>query len=132
LISVAIVVGIAAAWEIARRPFDARRTTVAIVAYGVICGGVQWSVAWGWTVFAPATGLVVLGYLCARFEPRPRRLLLLFGAFAVSLYAAHMGVRENFGAKEALTTSGALLVVWVSTVAILARFDRAFLDSVNS
>jgi hypothetical protein len=132
LISVATVVGIAAAWEIARRHFDTRRTVVAILAYGGICATVQWLVAWGWTVFAPATGLVILGYLCARFEPRPRRLLSLFGVFAVSLYAAHMGVRGDFGAKEALTTSGALLMVWVSTVAILARFDHAFLDTVNS
>jgi hypothetical protein len=132
LISVAVVVGLAAAWEIARRPFDGRRAMIAVITYAAICVATQWAFALGWRAFGPATLLVVLGYLCARFEQRPVRLAIVFVAFSVLLYAAHVGMREVFGAGQALIASASLLAVWTATIGILTRFDRAFLDTVKT
>lgn len=126
-VSVAVVLALAALWEIGRPPFDRRRVAIAIGAYVAMGVIGQLVSATAWQAFAPATGLVIIGYLCTRLDRAPARLLRMFCAFAVLLYAGHVSIRE-FGAMQAMLASAALLAVWISTVTILSRCDEAFLS----
>jgi hypothetical protein len=126
VISVGIVLGLAAAWEGARPPFDARRAVVAALAYAAVWTSVVLLGGQAIGVFGPATALVALGYVCSRLGLRPGRLLLTFAAFAAAIYAIHQAVSITLGPSQALVTSAVLVAVWASTVAILAQFDQAF------
>jgi hypothetical protein len=126
VISVGVVLGLATAWEGVRRPFDARRATVALLSYAVVWASVAMWGGSGIGVFGPATLLVSLGYFCSRLGLRPRRLVLTFAAFAVVIYGIHQSVNISVPPAQALLTSAVLLAVWASTVAILSQFDQAF------
>jgi hypothetical protein len=128
IVSVVVVLALATAWEISRPPFDRRRVAVALAIYLAIGSIGQALFAAAWQVFAPATMLVLVGYACARLDRTPARLLRLFCAFAVLMYAVHAGVHIDFGAVHAALASVALLAVWFSTVTILSRCDAAFLS----
>jgi hypothetical protein len=126
VISVGVVLGLVTAWEGVRRPFDARRATVALLSYAVVWACVA---LWGggaMGVFGPATLLVALGYFCSRLGLRPRRLLVTFAAFASAIYGIHQIVNISVPPAQALLTSAVLLAVWASTVGILSQFDHAF------
>ncbi|HEX7137837.1 MAG TPA: hypothetical protein VF219_08325 [Vicinamibacterales bacterium] len=126
IISVGVVLGLATAWEGIRRPFDARRATAALLSYAVVWVSVA---VWGGGsigVFAPATLLVAVGYLCSRLGLRPTRLALTFAVFAGAIYGIHQTVHISVPPAQALLTSGVLLAVWASTVVILSQFDQAF------
>src|SRR5690242_7557754 len=128
LISIAVVLALATAWEISRRPFDRWRTATALGAYVAIAAIAQAVSATAWQAFGPATALVLVGFLCARLDRAPARLVRLFCAFVAVMYAAHLSARIDFGAIHAVLASAALLAVWTSTVTILSRCDAAFLD----
>jgi hypothetical protein len=128
LVSVAVVLALAALWEISRPPFDRRRLALAIGLYIAVAALGQLLLATAWQAFLPATMLVGVGYVCARLERAPARLLRLFCAFAALMYAAHLSVRVDFTALQAVLASAALLAVWISTVTILSRCDEAFLS----
>jgi hypothetical protein len=132
VISVAVVVGLATAWEIGRRPFDRRRALLALGVYAAICLVAQVLFAIGLEAFGPATFLVAIGYACSRLDRTPARLLLMFCVFAALMYAGHLAGGVAFSPARALLASGALLAVWTSTVAILSRLDHAFLDAFNT
>jgi hypothetical protein len=127
-LSVAVVLGLVAAWEIGRRPFDGRRASIAVAAYAAVCVAVQWLFSAGLQAFGPATFLVGVGYVCARLDRRPARLLLTFCAFAVTIYAVHLAFSVALGPGRAVAASAALVAIWASTVAILSRLDHAFLN----
>jgi hypothetical protein len=131
-VSVAVVLGLIAAWEMGRPPFNRARASAALGGYIAVC-------VLGWLLFGnsirgfiTATLLVGIGYLCASLECRPSRLLILFGAFAATLYINHLGLSVAFGPGRALAGSAALVAVWSSTVVILARFDAAFMRRFES
>jgi hypothetical protein len=126
IISVGVVLGLAAAWEGVRRPFDSRRATAALLSYAAVWASVAVSGGSATGVFGPATLLVSLGYLCSRLGLRPGRLVLTFAAFAGAIYGIHQTVNIAVPPTQALLTSGVLLAVWASTVVILSQFDHAF------
>lgn len=128
LVSVAVVIGLVALWEISRRPFDGRRASIAVAAYATTCVAVQWLFASGLAMFGPATVLVLVGYSSSRLEQRPARLARTFCLFAAATYVVHVGLSVPLGPGRVVTASAALIVVWASTVAILSRFDHAFFN----
>ena len=127
IVSVTIVVGLAAAWEICRKPFNGGRASVAALAFALLWAVAQRWFAYGWLTFLPGTLLILIGYMCTRLDLRPARLALLFVAFATLLFAGHGGTA--FGVTLALAESSGLLIVWTVTVAILSRLDHALLES---
>ena len=126
--SVAVVLGLITAWEVARPPFNRARAAVAITAYIVVCGLAQVLFTIGLGAFVSATVLVGIGYLCSKLESRPSRLLVLDGAFAAALYLNHLVLSVAFGPRRALLAGAVLAAVWSSTVLILRRVDRVFVS----
>jgi len=125
-VPIAVVLGLVTAWEAVRPPFRRGRAALSVGAYALVCLLVRLVFASGLRAFATATILVVLGYLCSRLEPRPARLLLIFGAFTMTLYADHLASRVAFGPSRAMVASAVLVAAWSSTILILGRVDRAF------
>jgi len=125
-LSVAIVLGLAAAWEIGRRPFDGGRAIAAIAAYAAVCALVELVFAGSFQIFGTATALVASGYACSRLERRPTKLAITFCAFAAGLYAVHSLMSVAFGPARALAAGAILVAVWTSTIAIFSRCDHAF------
>jgi hypothetical protein len=126
IVSVTIVVGLVGAWEICRKPFDWWRAGVAAVAFVLIWVFAHGLFTYGWLTFMPGTLLILVGYLCTRFDRRPARLALLFVAYSVIFYAGHSG---KPGVMQSLTESIGLFATWTLTVTVLARLDHAFLDT---
>jgi hypothetical protein len=65
--------------------------------------------------------------LCARLERRPVRLLATLAAFFAAISVAHMVTSTHIHPGVAFVASGTLIAVWACTIAILSRFDLAFL-----
>ncbi|MGH7713856.1 MAG: hypothetical protein ACREOG_21425, partial [Gemmatimonadaceae bacterium] len=65
--------------------------------------------------------------LCARLERRPARLLGVFIAFSSAAYVTHLILDKFVEPEHAVLGSAATIAVWVSTIAILARFELAFI-----
>lgn len=128
IVSLAVVLALATAWEMGRPPFDRRRASIAIGTYVAIGLIVQALVPTGWQAFAPATALVIVGYACSRLGRAPARLLLTFCGFAALMFAGHASANVEFSARHTLLASAALLAIWTSTVTILSRCDDAFLN----
>ena len=126
-LSIAVVLGLITAWEAARTPFSRTRCLTAIATYGVVCLGVRLLFVPDAGAFATAVMLVVVGFICSKLEARPRRLILLVGAFAAALYVNHYLLHVTFGPVKALRAGAVLTAVWTSTVVILARVDHVFL-----
>jgi len=124
--SIAVVLGLATAWEIGRRPFAFHRATMAVGAYGAICVGVQVLFAAGIEAFGPATLLVCVGWLCSRLERRPARLLLTFSMFVGAIVAIHRTLHITISAAHAAIASAVLIAVWISTITILSHCDHLF------
>ena len=124
--SVAVVLGLIAAWEVARPPFSRSRAAIAMSSYAAVCVMVRVLFTTGFGAFATATLLVGIGYVCSKLERWPSRLLVLVGAFAGALYLTHLVLRVAFGPSRALMAGAVVGAVWSSTVAILQRVDRAF------
>src|SRR5712692_751558 len=64
-LSVAVVLGLITAWEVARPPYSRLRAAAAISAYAAVCLVVWLVFATGIRAFITATMLVVIGYLCS-------------------------------------------------------------------
>ena len=126
IMSVAVVLGLATAWEIGRPPFSVRRATLAIGAYAAVCIVVQVLYAQGIAAFGAATMLVCLGWLSSRLERRPAKLLLTFAMFAGAIFGIHRTLHIVMDPARAAVTSAVLVAVWTSTITILSRGDRLF------
>ena len=126
IMSVAVVLGLATAWEIGRPPFAVRRATLAIGAYAAVCIVVQVLYSQGVEAFGAATMLVCVGWLCSRLERRPAKLLLTFAMFAGAIFGIHRTLHIVMDPARAAVTSAVLIAVWTSTITILSRGDRLF------
>jgi hypothetical protein len=124
--AVAVVLALATAWEIGRKPFDGRRAIFATGAYAAICLVVQALFAQGIEAFGSATFLVGLGYVCSRLERRPSKLTATFGTFVVAIVAIHRIAHVVLDPMRAAVASAVLIAVWTSTITILSRGDRVF------
>jgi hypothetical protein len=65
--------------------------------------------------------------LCARLERRPARLLAIFVAFASAAYVTHLILDKFIEPEHTVLGSAATIAVWISTIAILSRFELAFI-----
>ena len=131
-VSIAVVLGLVTAWEASRRPFSRTRCLTAIATYAIACLAVRPLFAPGAEALVIAVVLVTLGYVCSKLETRPRRFLLLAGAFAAALYVNHYRLHVAFGPAQALRAGVVLTAVWTSTVVILSRIDRLFLRAFDA
>jgi len=127
-LSVGVVLALVTVWEVGRRPFNRSRAVAAIGAYAAVCLLVQLAFVHNAGAFVTATLLAVLGYFCSKFGSRPAKILLTFGAFAVTQYSTHLVLRVAFGPSRAVLAAAVLVAVWSSTVVILTRFDHAFVN----
>ena len=127
-LSVAVVLALVTAWEVGRQPFNRPRAVLAIGAYAAVCLLVQLAFVHNAGAFVTATLLAVLGYLCSKLGSRPAKVLLTFGAFAVTQYGTHLLLRVAFGPGRAVVAAAVLVAVWSSTVVILTRFDHVFVN----
>jgi hypothetical protein len=125
-LSLAVVLGLVAAWEAMRRPFSASRALVAIAGYAAVCGLMQRLVAHSAGAFAIATVFVALGYVCSRLSSRPMRWLLTCAAFAGAEYGVHAVLGVALAPERAAIAGAILAAVWASTVGILRLADHAF------
>jgi hypothetical protein len=124
-VSVVVVLGFVAAWELGRRPLGLTRAAAVCGAYAVMSVLLQWSSSPGIVgTFITSTALVGIGSLCARLPRWPLRIAIAFAAFAATLYLAHLHLAGAFGVARAALSGGVYVAVWTSTLAILARFDR--------
>jgi hypothetical protein len=64
--------------------------------------------------------------LCVRLERRPLRLLATLGGLALIMILFHAATNTTLPPGIALSASAVDVAIWTSTVAILARTDRAF------
>ena len=123
---VAVVLGLATAWEICRRPLALRRATMAVGAYAAVCAAVQALFASGIEAFGPATLFVCVGWLCSRLERRPAKLLLTFSVFVAAIVAIHRTLHITISPATAALASAVLIAVWTSTITILSHCDHVF------
>jgi len=123
---VAVVLGLATAWEIGRPPFALRRAAMAVGVYFAICIGVQTLFAAGLEAFGPATLLVCVGWLCSRLERRPAKLLLTFSMFVAAIVGIHRTLHIAVSPANAALASAVLIAVWISTITILSHCDHLF------
>jgi hypothetical protein len=124
--AIGVVLALAAAQEIARRPFDRWRAASAVAGYAAVCALAQWRFASGGGAFVTAIILVALGYACSTLETPAVKWLLTFAVFAAAEYGLHLFTHATFGPSRAVLAGAVLLAVWTSTAAILARVDQAF------
>ena len=70
-------------------------------------------------------------WLCARLERDPVRLAAACLALFIVLSAAHAALGMDVPALRALVGATTMLAVWTSTLAIVARSDRAFVRALG-
>ena len=128
MMAVAIVLGLATAWEVGRRPFELPRAAIAMGTYAAACIAAPLLFAQGMEAFGSATLVVLVGYGASRLERRPVRLAATFAVFALSLFAIHRLVHIAIDPIRTAIASGVLLAIWISTLTILSRGDRMFSD----
>jgi hypothetical protein len=125
-VSLAVVLGLIAAWEVVRLPFSRARAALAIGAYAAACGMMDRLVAHSAGAFVTAAVFVALGYLCSRLASRPVRSLLTFVAFAAVEYGIHFALSVAFAPSRAVIAAALLVAVCGSTAVILRYADHAF------
>lgn len=126
VLTVGVVLGLVAAWEIGRRPFSVRRATMAIAAYAALCLLFQMTAANTMGPFITATMLIGVGAVCSKLERWPARLLIALGGFGATLYLRHLYLSVDFGLARAALSGSIYVAVWASTLVILGRLDQAF------
>jgi hypothetical protein len=131
-LSVAVVLGLIAVWESARRPFSGARAAIAILVYAGVCLAARLlfsNIAGG---LSTAATLIAIGWLCSRLDRWPARGSALVAAFAAVLYLNHAWLHVAFGPTRALVAGAILGAVWSSTAVIVHRVDRAFGRAIDS
>lgn len=150
-----IAAGLRRAYGASRVVLYAAKVLASIVASIVVALGVQDLVN---LRFEPASGAVRLGSwygmaavvsilivlvavaawelgiepLCARLERRPARLLTVYAVFTSGAYVTHLIIDKLIAPEHALMGSAATIAVWVITVAILSRFELAYIRRVGA
>jgi hypothetical protein len=125
-LSLAVVLGLIAAWEAARRPFSLCRAAAAIGAYAAVCWLMDLVVAHSAGAFLIAAVFVALGYLCSHLASRPIRWPLTVVAFAAAEYGVHFALSVTLAPSRAAIAGAILAAVWASTMIILTYADHAF------
>jgi len=126
VVSLALV----AAAEATRTPFTWTRALLSLGAYAIVSAGALSVNASSLGAFVAASILAALGVAFARAAAAwASRALLTLAAFAVVEYLWHQSLGIPFGAVRALAASGILVMLWASTITIVAISDRAFISA---
>ncbi|MCM3879527.1 MAG: hypothetical protein ND807_05425 [Vicinamibacterales bacterium] len=125
MVGIKIVLAMAAAWEIGRKPFNAKRAAVAFALYCVFATWLQASFSYGLSGWEPwhMPMLTAIGAVASRTGRSSLRPPLMFVGFTGYLFAT---VTTNVTPRPLV--GAALVIIWLVTEQLFSRFDRAFAD----
>jgi hypothetical protein len=127
---VVLTFALVAAAEATQAPFAWPRALLSLGGYGIVSACALSVNPGGIGAFVTASILATIGVGFARTATRwPSRALLTLAAFAVAEYLMHQSLGITFGPIRALAASAILLMVWASTITIVAFSDRAFVSA---
>jgi len=127
---VVLTLALVAAAEAMRAPFARWRALVSLGGYAILSAGALSVNANSVGAFVTASILAAIGVGFSRTATAwTSRALLTLAAFAVAEYVLHQLLGVTFGPIRALAASATLVVLWASTIAIVAFSDRAFISA---
>ena len=127
---VVLTFALVAAAEAMRAPFTWSRALLSLGGYAIVSTCAMWLNASGVAPFVTASILGMIGVGFARASTAwTSRALFTLAAFAVAEYVRHQSLGITFGPIRALAASATLLVLWASTITIVAVSDRAFVSA---
>src|SRR5438105_12793601 len=126
---VVLTFALVAGTEATRAPFTWSRALVSLGGYATVSACALLVNANSVGAFVTAGILATIGVGFARAAtPWTSRALLTLAAFAVAEYLVHQSLGITFGPFRALAASAILLMLWASTITIVAFSDRAFVS----
>jgi hypothetical protein len=130
---VVVTSALVAAAEATRAPLTWSRALVSLGCYTILaaCACVVSANTVGAFITAGILATIGVGFARAATGWMARALLTL-AAFTMSEYVLHRSVGIAFGPLRALAASAILLMLWASTIAIVAFSDRAFIRAFRS
>jgi hypothetical protein len=127
---VVLTLAFVAAAEATRAPFTWRRALLSLGCYVTVSACASWVNANTVGAFVTASILATIGIGVAKAATAwTSRALLTLAAFAVAEYLWHQSLGITFGPIRALAASAILLMLWASTITIVAFSDRAFVSA---
>jgi hypothetical protein len=130
---VVVALALVAATEATRPPFTWPRALVSTACYALLPAGafaLDSNIA---GVFVTASILAAIGVGFAKTTSGwTSRALLTLAAFAVFEYVLHQSLGIAFSPMRALAAGAVLLVLWASTITIVAVSDRAFFNAFST
>ena len=126
---VVLTLALVAAAEATRAPFTWSRALLSLAGYAIVSACALSVNVNSVGAFVTASILAAIGVGFARTTTAwTSRALFTLAAFAVVEYLLHQWLGITFGPIRALETSAILLVLWASTIMIVAFSDRAFVS----
>jgi hypothetical protein len=127
---VVLTLALVAAAEATRAPFTWSRALLSLGCYSIAFACALSVSANSVGAFATASILATIGIGVARAATAwTSRALLTLAAFAVAEYLLHQSLGITIGPIRALAASAILLMLWASTITIVAFSDRAFVGA---
>jgi hypothetical protein len=127
---VVLTLALVAAAEATRAPFTWSRALLSLGCYAMVSACALSVNANSVSAFITASILATIGVGVARAATAwTLRALATLAAFAVAEYVLHQSLGITFGPIRALEASAILLMLWASTITIVAFSDRAFVST---
>jgi hypothetical protein len=127
---VVLTLALVAAVEATRTPFRWRRALVSLGCYAMVSACASLVNANSFRAFVTASILAVIGVgVTKAVTAWPSKALLTLAGFAATEYVLHQSLGITFGPMRALAASAILLMLWASTITIVACSDRAFVSA---
>ena len=126
---VVLTLALVAAAEATRAPFTWSRALLSLGCYAIVSACALSVNANSVGAFVTASILATIGVGFARTATAwTSKALLTLAAFTVAEYLLHQSLGITFGPIRALAASAILLMLWASTITIVAFSDRAFVS----
>jgi hypothetical protein len=127
---VVLTLALVAAAEATRPPFTWSRALLSLCCYAIVSACALSVNANSVGAFVTASILATIGVGFARAATAwTSRALLTLAAFTVAEYLLHQSLGITFGPIRAFAASAILLMLWASTITIVAFSDRAFVSA---
>jgi hypothetical protein len=127
---VVLTLALIAAAEATRAPFTWSRALLSLGCYAIVSACALSVNANSASALVTASILATIGVGFARAATGwTSKALLTLAAFAVAEYLWHQSLGITFGPIRALLASAILLMLWASTITIVAFSDRAFVSA---
>jgi hypothetical protein len=124
---VILTVALVAAAEATRSPVTWLRAVVSLGGYGLVAAGALSVDANIGDAFIVASLMALIGVGAARAAtPWMSRASLTLASFAVAEYVWHQSLGVTLGPLRAVAAGAILVMLWASTITIVAFSDRAF------